>query len=824
MSKRIQDLTPPPTRWRKAAWRLISRPFDSLSDNQRFWIGFAFLSVVTTLLLNNPIWRASGETVYHEGDIARESIISPADIYFVDDEQTNRIRESARETVRPIFSSEPKRADEAVQSFRTAWESVERKAAAANANKSNTANGNSANRSNASARGDAPPANGGSELARVFALRKFSANELEAISRVLRENAAGDIYDDRDEPFLQGEISITDRQRPTDIRSSNNPLHTMTKLSDARNGLREGFARIQSLSPKEVDMFSAAISPMIQPSIIYDAVATENAKRDAASSVEPVTISLKRSQKVVDDGDIITTSVLSQIAAIRSYSSSTRHINRFIGLLVLITALFWGAWKFIEHRGIVARLALSQQKTFALFGFIVVVQAALMAMFFRVAEFTASQNVKAPMSDPSIWAYAIPFAMGSLLMNLLADRRTALFTGIFTALLAGFLAPRGLEFAVYAIISSSVAVYGIGRYRSRQTVTLAGMLVGVSGAALAVALIAYTQQPFILNTVLLAIACGLASGIITAALTAMFLPLCESLFGILTDVKLLELSNADLPVLGQLAMRAPGTNQHSHAVGQLAEEACRVVGANALLSRIGALYHDIGKTAAPEHFVENQLGKNPHDRLKPAQSAKIIISHVTYGTKLAKEMGLPQRIIDFIPQHHGTRTLHFFLKKAQADARDPEEISENDFRYPGPKPQFREAAIMMIADSCEAAARSLAEPTPENIRFIVTKIVDAIVADDQLDECDLTLRELTQIRESMIRSLVAIYHSRVDYPGYVPPNTSGQHKLLNLESDSEERGMKYKNPADIPVSPGGEIEDEAIDRHGMSDKAEAKKV
>ena len=208
-----------------------------------------------------------------------------------------------------------------------------------------------------------------------------------------------------------------------------------------------------------------------------------------------------------------------------------------------------------------------------------------------------------------------------------------------------------------------------------------------------------------------------------------------------------------------------------YLLGQLAEEACRVVGGNGLLARIGALYHDIGKTAAPEHFVENQMTKNPHDRLKPTQSAKIIISHVTYGVKLAKEMGLPPRIVDFIPQHHGTRTRHYFLKKAQAEARDPSEISENDFRYPGPKPQFKEAAIMMMADSCEAAARSLAEPNPENIRFIVTKIIDAILADDQLGECDLTLRELTQIRESMIKSLVAIYHSRVDYPGYVPPSS-----------------------------------------------------
>ena len=822
MSKRIQDLTPPPARWRKATWAIVSRPFAALSAGQKFGLGFAFLCIVTTLLLNNPIWRASGETAYKEGDIAHESIISPADIYFVDEEETSRIRETAKESVRPIFSSVPKRADEAVQSFRTAWESIERKSAANTSNKTNSSNRSEAlsNRSNASNRNDSPPA-GNSDLTRVFALRKFSPNELEAVARVLREHAGGDIYGDQDEQHIQGEISIVDRQRPTELRASQNPLNTMTKLSDAREGLRNGLRQLQSFSDKEADAFAGALSPMIQPSIIYDAVATENAKREVANSVQPITISLKRSQKIADEGDIITSSILSQIAAIRNYSSSNRQINRFVGLLILISALFWGAWKFVEQRGVVPRLALSEQKTFALFGFIVVVQTALMAMFFRVADFTASQNVKAPMSDPSLWAFAVPFATGSLLMTLLADRRTALFTGIFTAILAGFLAPRGLEFAVYAIISSSVAVYGIGRYRSRQTVTIAGMLVGLSGACLAVALIAYTQQPFILNTVLLSVACGLASGIITAALTAMFLPLCESLFGILTDVKLLELSNADLPVLGQLAMRAPGTNQHSHAVGQLAEEACRVVGGNALLSRIGALYHDIGKTAAPEHFVENQMGKNPHDRLKPAQSAKIIISHVTYGTKLAKEMGLPQRIVDFIPQHHGTRTLHYFLKKAQAEARNEDEISENDFRYPGPKPQFKESAIMMIADSCEAAARSLAEPTPENIRFIVTKIIDAIVADDQLDECDLTLRELTQIRESMIRSLVAIYHSRVDYPGYIPPNSAARIQIPP-GLDSEERGMKYDNPSDVPVSPGGEIEDEAIDRSEKPQNGRAK--
>jgi cyclic-di-AMP phosphodiesterase PgpH len=776
-------------------------PVKKLTPDQRFWTGFAFLAIATTLLVHNPFWRVGTDRTYQVNDIARETIISPADIYFVDEEQTDRRREAEMAKVRPIFFFEPKRPDEAVQGFRSAWEDLQRKIEQQQLPR---ANGN----------GPAPPewtGPGGAELGKIFSGRRYSTNEMESLQRILRENSTGDIYGDQDRQYLQNEVLIVDRQRPTDLRQATRPVMTMTSLSDARERLKNGISQIRSLSEDEQAGFFEAMAPLIQPSVIYDSSATEAAKQQAAEEIQPVTISLKRGQKVVDDGDVISEQILSQIAAVRNYSSTTRQLNRFFGLLAIICALFWIAWKYIEHRGIVPRLALSEQKTFALFGFIILIQTVIMAICFRLAEFTASQNANPPMNDPSIWSFAIPFAFGSLLMALLADRRTALFTGIFGAIIAGLLAPRGLEFAIYAIITSSVATYGIGRYRSRQTVTTAGVLVGLSSAAAAIALIGYTQQPFILNTILIAVACGLASGVITAAVTAVFLPVCENLFGVLTDVKLLELSNADLPALGQLALRAPGTNQHSHAVGQLAEEACRIVGGNALLSRIGALYHDIGKTAAPEHFVENQLGKNPHDRLKPSQSAKIIISHVTYGVKLAKEMGLPQRIIDFIPQHHGTRTLHYFLKKAQAEARDEAEISENDFRYPGPKPQFREAAIMMIADSCEAAARSLSEPTPENIRYIVTKIIDAILSDDQLDECDLTLRELTQIRESMIRSLIAIYHSRVDYPGYVPP-PSGQFKIPEEARDGSDRGVRYKDPADIPISKGGEIEDEAIDR------------
>jgi putative nucleotidyltransferase with HDIG domain len=809
MAKRIKDLKSPGTRLSETVKRAIERPFKALSENQRFWIGFALLCFFTTLLINNPLWHTAAEPQYHVGETARESIVSPADIFFTDTEETERLRQEARDQVKPIFRYESGKSEQTVQRFLSSWESFQRRP---NENTSNSKATNSDTHWIGA---------GGADVAKTLSSRSFSRNELDAVQSALRESAEGYIYDDSDRQYFQNQVSVLDRSRPNLQSTVSMPESSWISLSGAREKFRTRLAGIKSLSPKEADAFFTAGQILIEPSIAYDSVATDTARANAAANVQVKPVTLRRGQTVVESGAQITPDTVSKINAINNYSSTTRQFNRFIGVLIFVTALYWVGWKFIQNRGVLPRLAGSAEKTFALFGFIAFVQTVLMAALFRIAEFTAAQNVKAPLNDPSIWALAIPFATASLLMTLLADRPTALFTGLFASIMAGFLAPRGFEFAIYAALASSIAVYGIGRYRSRQTVTIAGSLVGAGSAMIAIAMIAYTQQPFILNTVLWSIAFALSSTVLTAAFTAVLLPICESLFGILTDVKMLELSNADLPILSELAMRAPGTNQHSHAVGQLAEEACRVVGGNRLLARIGALYHDIGKTAAPEHFVENQVGiANPHDRLKPAQSAKIIIAHVTYGMKLAREMGLPKRIVDFIPQHHGTRTLHFFLKKAQAAAQPGEEISENDFRYPGPKPQFKEAAIMMIADSCEAAARSLAEPTPDNIRFIVTKIIDAILTDDQLDECDLTLRELTQIRESMIRSLVAIYHSRIDYPGYVPP-PSGQFRLGpdGTVSEPAENGapveesakFKYHNPSDIPVSPGGEIEDEAID-------------
>ena len=476
---------------------------------------------------------------------------------------------------------------------------------------------------------------------------------------------------------------------------------------------------------------------------------------------------------------------------------------RELGRLVVVTAVYYVVWRFVNYRAAYVDLMITNQRAFALVGSAILFQTAVMRFSFLVVGAISSQSTRSPFDDATLWSLTIPFAAASLLLTTLLDRQLSLLSGTIAAGFAGWLAPHHFQIALYAFISCATAAYATARYRARQSITVAGLLVALVNFLMAVVTVGFTRQRLTISSMLVAGLFGFAGGLLTIVFAAGGVPINESLFGILTDIRLLELTNADLPALSQLALRAPGTNQHSHAVGQLAEDACRSIRANALLARVGALYHDIGKVAAPEHFVENQTGDNPHDRLKPIQSAKIITSHVTYGLRLAREIGLPERVADFIPQHHGTRTLHFFLRKAESQANGAK-INEADFRYSGPKPQFKEAAILMLVDSAEAAARSLAYPNAENLRAIVAKIFDAVLSDGQLDESKLTLRELATVREAIINSLMAIYHPRIDYPGFNVPGPEDKSRAAF--------GVIYERAADVPINPAGEVEDEAIPR------------
>lgn len=785
--------TTPLTHLRDSVARYIVRPFDTFRPRTRLLLGFSVLVVLTTLLL--PSYSTGFTANYNEGDVLNRTVVSPADITAVDIQETERRRDAAREAARPVFNFDSSRGQSSAQSFRAAWDDLKT---------SYTKN---------------PQAvvwqgEGGPAVARAIVAHEFEESEIDRLTSLIREIGDGYIYDDSDIDRLRQEIVLVDVRNPSAEMIIPAPQTRMTSLTAARRNLELRILNLPGWSQEERTALIAALTPLIRPNVILDQTATATSREAAANRIPVVTITLKRNQVIAREGDTVTPAMLVQFAAIKGAGDYGRPWHNLLGLFLIVAAIYWATWKFTEHRSTSGPLALSKGRAFALVGSAILVQTILMRVGFTFGDSIAARMSRAPLNDPAIWNFAVPFAAAALLVAMLVDTQLAFLTGIVTAIFAGILAPSGIEKVVYAVVSCSAAVYGIGRYRERQSVTLAGLIVGAANIVMALALIAYSEQPLALNTVLLAMGCGAAGGLLTSIFTGGGLPVNESLFGILTDVKLLELSNADLPVLGQLALRAPGTNQHSHAVGQLAEDACRVIGGNPLLARIGALYHDIGKLAAPEYFVENQQGENPHDHLRPSQSAKIITSHVTYGLRVAKEIGLPKKIADFIPQHHGTRTLHYFLRKAQAQAKPGEIVEEKDFRYPGPKPQFKEAAIMMLADSCEAAARSLARPDPENIRAIVIKIVEAIVSDGQLDECDITLRELTTIREAMISALTAIYHGRIDYPGFNPPALS--ESLAQLPSgrlDSEESGITtYNQPSEVPISKGGEVEDEAISR------------
>jgi cyclic-di-AMP phosphodiesterase PgpH len=244
------------------------------------------------------------------------------------------------------------------------------------------------------------------------------------------------------------------------------------------------------------------------------------------------------------------------------------------------------------------------------------------------------------------------------------------------------------------------------------------------------------------------------------------LPLLEGVFRVLTDIRLLELSNVSNPLLSQLAVKAPGSYNHSLVVGTLAEEGAKAIGANALFCRVAAFYHDIGKIRKPEYYIENQHGVNPHERLQPSMSALIISAHVKDGIRMAREARLPEQIVDIIPQHHGTRLMTYFYEKAKKQAPSGSEVNDDDFRYPGPKPQTKEAAIFMLADGVEAAARTIDEPTPSRLKEMIHQIAGRIVLDGQLDSCDLTFADLDRIEQAFLRTLVGMYHHRVDYPGF----------------------------------------------------------
>jgi cyclic-di-AMP phosphodiesterase PgpH len=492
---------------------------------------------------------------------------------------------------------------------------------------------------------------------------------------------------------------------------------------------------------------------------------------------------LKRNPVLLHAGETVTADKLPLIERVRQYQLAARQPKRLIGLLVLVGMMFFALYK---------SAVTSQSSRLGPRTAFWVASSALMfqTLLVRVGMFGASVLSARPetggLGGFFELQFAIPFAACALALSLLIGSQVALVAALMSALLVGFISPHDLAISAFALAGSVVAIYSVQRYRTRNAVMVAAAAVAGVNAVMGVAASLIENNDWNWKSVLGGVVLGMAGAALTAGVASFAIPIYESAFDILTDLKLLELSNADNPLLRQLAIRTPGTSYHSFMVGVLAEEAAKAIGANALLARTACLYHDIGKLAAPNMYIENQKGgPNPHDKVSPLDSVRVITGHVRRGIEMATEADLPPQIIDFIPQHHGTRVLAYFYHKAkaQAEARGGH-VNMEDFRYPGPKPQSKEAVILMLGDGAEASVRSLEEHTPENIRAIVKKIVDSVVADGQLDESTVTMRELTTIRESLINTLINIYHQRISYPGFNPPSkTIGEVEREMADAD-----------------------------------------
>jgi len=390
--------------------------------------------------------------------------------------------------------------------------------------------------------------------------------------------------------------------------------------------------------------------------------------------------------------------------------------------------------------------------------------------------------------------YLIPLASVSMLVAILVDPGVSLILTVILSIFIAVLTGGNFDVMVTMMSGGIVSIYSVLNVRRRRNLTKAGFLIGLTHmiAIAAMGLVNFVS----LNNLIILGGWGLANGIISAIIAAGLLPIFEMMFQITTNVSLLELSDLNQPVLKELVFKAPGTYHHSLLVGNLAESAAEAVGANSLLARVGGYFHDIGKLRMAPYFSENQgQSENKHENLSPTISSLIIINHLKEGVDLAKKYKLGKAINDIIAQHHGDDVVHYFYHRALELSLDEEEkIRAEDFRYPGPKPQSKEAAIVMLADSIEAASRAMQQPTPAKIKELVNRIMNNKFIDGQLDCCDLTLKDLHTIADVFTHILNGIFHSRVEYPDIKQFN--------NEQNKNKESSEKNKNKPAKPKKTG----------------------
>ncbi len=516
------------------------------------------------------------------------------------------------------------------------------------------------------------------------------------------------------------------------------------------------------LTPDQEQIVVTLIVGTLRPNLVFNEALTRKAQEKELKTIKPVVTVIKEGEPIVYEGELVTPEHVLVLKQLGMYGQIP-NVLKYLGLWILTGLLGLLVDRFVYHFN---RRIHTQLKYFGMTYVIVVLVVALSRFLMEVELFSGLVNSY----------FLVPIPMAAMLLSLLVTTNISMLVCTVISILVATMMTGDFYIFAFLFLSACVSTFSIFKRVSRSELMLAGYIVGAFNILFVVTLglIREIGDPlWFLSNGLVSFSTGVLSSMITLAIV----PYMESMFKITTQQTLLELSNLNHPLLRRLMMTAPGTYQHSLMVANLAEAAAEAIHADGILCRVGAYYHDIGKMKRPLFFTENQFsGENPHATLTPRMSKMVIAAHVRDGIDLAGKYNLPYVLRDFIAQHHGTSLVSFFFSQAmQTEEMSNPDAERESFRYPGPKPQMKEVGIVMLADSVEAAVRSLEKPTPNKIENLVDKIFHDKIDDDQLDECPLSLREIDAIKETFLRVFKGIYHSRIDY----------QEELDNLLSQSK---------------------------------------
>ncbi|MBD0379111.1 HD family phosphohydrolase [Paenibacillus sedimenti] len=513
------------------------------------------------------------------------------------------------------------------------------------------------------------------------------------------------------------------------------------------------------------ELVTEIVRAVITPNKFFDQKGTDDARGQARESVKPVYIN--KNDVLVNVGDVITEEIYARLDNLELLKDKANHLPQ-LGLAILAALLSFVVFMFVRQSTLPITYNNSQLVMLILIFLINVAGMKIISL---------GQNMDYPYIG-----YLAPMALGSILITILLDAPLAFISSVLFSLMASIIFNTehmllfDFRYGLVSLVICFVAVFTIQRASQRATILKAGLMISFFSMLTITAMMLMEDQ-FSQKEAIMSLSFAAAGGLLTVVFVIGLLPFFEVAFGILSPLKLVELSNPNHPLLRKLLTETPGTYHHSVMVGNLSEAAAESIGADGLLCRVGSYYHDIGKTKRPSYFIENQTNiENPHDRIDPNLSKSIIVAHPRDGVEMLKDFKMPKPIRDIAEQHHGTTLLHFFYHKAVKQAEEEgadNGIREEDFRYPGPKAQSKEAAIVGIADSVEAAVRSLRNPTLEQIDSMVHKIIKSRLDDGQFNECDLTLKELDTIAKTLNETLLGIFHSRIEYPSELASKKTG---------------------------------------------------